>query len=105
MAAVQNAYAMRIICVGTSIVFVESVLLESWDMQAAGQPTTKRVSVSLGEDVLEQLQDIARKRGASMTEAIRIAIKTQWYVQQEMEKGSKILVEKPDHTIREIVFQ
>lgn len=67
--------------------------------------TTHKVNVSLSNDVLEKLKAIASELDVSMTEAIRIAIKTESYIQQEIGKGGKILVEKPDKTFREIVFR
>ncbi len=67
--------------------------------------TTHRVNVSLSSDVLDKLREIAKERHVSMTEAIRISIKTENYIQEEIKKGGKILVEKPDKTFREIVFR
>jgi hypothetical protein len=40
-----------------------------------------------------------------MTEAVRIAIKTEDYIEQQIESGGKILIEKPDKTMREVVFR
>ena len=67
--------------------------------------TTHRVNVSLSSDVLDKLREIAKERHVSMTEAIRISIKTENYIQEEIKKGGKILVEKPDKTFREVVFR
>jgi hypothetical protein len=65
----------------------------------------KRVNVSLSEETIALLQGIARRRGVSMTEAVRIAIKTEDYIEQQIESGGKILIEKPDKTMREVVFR
>ncbi len=61
--------------------------------------------ISLSDDVIKKLQEIAQRRGISMTEAIKIAINTEDYIQTQIEKGGKILVEKPDNTLREVIFK
>ena len=67
---------------------------------------THRVSVSLSETVLNKLKRIAIENNVSMTDAIRIAIGTESYFQEEREKGAKILIERPDDgTLREVVFK
>lgn len=65
----------------------------------------KRVSVSLSDDAISKLQEISQRRGITMTEAIRIAINTEDFVQKEIEKGGRIIVEKPDKSFREVVFR
>jgi hypothetical protein len=45
------------------------------------------------------------EKTVSMTEAVRIAIKTEDYIEQQIESGGKILIEKPDKTMREVVFR
>jgi hypothetical protein len=74
-------------------------------MAPTEKPVAKRVNVSLSEETIALLQGIARRRGVSMTEAVRIAIKTEDYIEQQIESGSKILIEKPDKTVREVVFR
>lgn len=67
---------------------------------------THRVSVSLSQAVLNKLKKIAEENNVSMTDAIRIAIGTESYFQEEREKGAKILIERPDDdTLREVVFK
>jgi hypothetical protein len=74
-------------------------------MASSEKPVAKRVNVSLSEETIALLQGIARRRGVSMTEAVRIAIKTEDYIEQQIESGSKILIEKPDKTMCEVVFR
>lgn len=67
---------------------------------------THRVSVSLSNSVLSKLKKIAIENNVSMTDAIRIAIATESYFQEERDKGAKILIERPnDGTLREVVFK
>jgi hypothetical protein len=74
-------------------------------MASTEKTVAKRVNVSLSEETIALLQGIARRRGVSMTEAVRIAIKTEDYIEQQIESGGKILIEKPDKTMREVVFR
>jgi hypothetical protein len=74
-------------------------------MASNEKSVAKRVNVSLSEETIALLQGIARRRGVSMTEAVRIAIKTEDYIEQQIESGGKILIEKPDKTMREVVFR
>jgi Ribbon-helix-helix protein, copG family len=74
-------------------------------MASTEKSVAKRVNVSLSEETIALLQGIARRRGVSMTEAVRIAIKTEDYIEQQIESGGKILIEKPDKTMREVVFR
>lgn len=74
-------------------------------MASNEKSVAKRVNVSLSEETIGLLQGIARRRGVSMTEAVRIAIKTEDYIEQQIESGGKILIEKPDKTMREVVFR
>jgi Ribbon-helix-helix protein, copG family len=78
---------------------------EDASMAQTEKSVAKRVNVSLSEETIALLQGIARRRGVSMTEAVRIAIKTEDYIEQQIESGGKILIEKPDKTMREVVFR
>lgn len=66
---------------------------------------TKRVSVSLPLETIEKLDQIASRHGITMTDAIRRAIATEAYIEQEIQQDSKILIQKADNTLREIVFR
>jgi Ribbon-helix-helix protein, copG family len=81
------------------------ITAEDASMAQTEKSVAKRVNVSLSEETIALLQGIARRRGVSMTEAVRIAIKTEDYIEQQIESGSKILIEKPDKTMREVVFR
>ena len=66
---------------------------------------TKRVSVSLPLDTIKKLDQIASRHGITMTDAIRRAIATEAYIDREIQEDSKILIQKSDNTLREVVFR
>ena len=65
----------------------------------------KRVSVSLPLDTIEKLDKIASRHGITMTDAIRRAIATEAYIDREIQENSKILIQKPDNSLIEVVFR
>lgn len=70
--------------------------------------TNKRVvklTVNLGEEVYEVLKDIAKKRGITVTEAIRQAISTEKLVQDTLDGGGKILTQDTHGKMYQIVFR
>jgi metal-responsive CopG/Arc/MetJ family transcriptional regulator len=66
---------------------------------------TKRVSVSLPLDTIKKLDEIASRHGITMTDAIRRAIYTETYIENEIQQDNKILIQKSDNTLREVVFR
>ena len=66
---------------------------------------TKRVSVSLPLDTIKKLDEIASRHGITMTDAIRRAIATEAYIDNEIQEDNKILIQKSDNTLREVVFR
>ncbi len=66
---------------------------------------TKRVSVSLPLDTIEKLDKIASRHGITMTDAIRRAIATEAYIDREIQENSKILIQKSDNSLMEVVFR
>jgi hypothetical protein len=72
------------------------------DNTASKSPSgTKRMSISLSGDTAELLES----QGISQNEAIRRAIATDVYFTKERQEGSKVLLQKPDKEIREVVFR
>jgi metal-responsive CopG/Arc/MetJ family transcriptional regulator len=67
--------------------------------------TGKRMSINLSSDVAKWLQAIADEQNISQSEALRRAIATEKYLLDERSKGSKILLQKSDKEIREVVFR
>lgn len=67
---------------------------------------TKKVTVALPLDAIDKLKEIASRHGLTMTDAIRRAITTESYIEQEISEGSKVLLQKRgDGTLREVVFR
>lgn len=65
----------------------------------------KKVTVNLGDEVQAALNEIATKRGISMTEALRQAIANEKFLQDEINQGSKILIEDKDKNVQRVVFK
>jgi hypothetical protein len=58
----------------------------------------------LPTETLDALKSIAAKRGTTVTEALRQVIESQRFLQGEMENGSKILIQNPDRSMQQLVF-
>lgn len=67
--------------------------------------STKRMSISLSGETIELLEFLAESQGISQNEAIRRAIATDVYFLKERLEGSKVLLQKPDKEIREVLFR
>jgi predicted transcriptional regulator len=65
----------------------------------------KKVTVNLSDETIEDLREVANRRGITLTEAIRQAIATEKFVQDERDGGGKILIEKPGGRVREVEFR
>lgn len=65
----------------------------------------KRMSITLSSDAAKWLELLAESQGITQTEALRKAIATEAYIQKEIAEGSKILIQKADKEIREVVFR
>jgi len=65
----------------------------------------QKVSIDLPSDTLDAIRKIAEHRNLTMTDAIRRAIATESYIEDEIENGGTILVKKPDGTYKEVVFR
>jgi hypothetical protein len=68
------------------------------------EPSTKRVTVTLGEVDQERLDEIASTERVTKNDAIRRALATEHFVTRTLAAGRKLLVEDPDGTVREIEF-
>lgn len=63
-----------------------------------------KVTVNLPEDAVSFLKEYAEKRGITMTEALRRLISNEKYLVQEIEDNGKVLIEKKDKQVRELVL-
>ncbi|QJB47221.1 ribbon-helix-helix protein, CopG family [Dolichospermum flos-aquae] len=73
--------------------------------QASNAPNIKRMSISLSADVAAMLTFLAESQGISQNEALRKAIATEAYLLQERQQGTKVLLQRPDKEIREVLFR
>jgi len=64
-----------------------------------------KLTVNLTEDAITALRELADGRGISLGQALGQAIADQKYFSDEVSKGGKVLIEKPDQTVREIVLR
>lgn len=71
----------------------------------AAQISNKRMSISLSSDIAQMLEWLAETQNLTQNEALRKAIATEAYIQKEIREGSKILLQKADNEIREVIFR
>lgn len=64
-----------------------------------------KLTVNLPDSTVEKIKKMAAARGITVTEALRQVIENQGYLHEEMIQGSKLLIEKPDRQIRELVIR
>ena len=67
------------------------------------EPQVTKISANLPNGVVEDLRNIATSEAITMTQALRNAIALYKYVSGEMRTGGKLLVERPDGHIREVI--
>lgn len=64
-----------------------------------------KLTVNLTDEAIAALKALADKRGISLGQALGQAIASEKFLQDEVNKGGKVLIEKPDHTVREVVLR
>ena len=62
-----------------------------------------KVTLNLPENLVKRLKKEAERLNISMTEAIRRGIETELFLNSEENSGSKILLEKEDKNIVQVV--
>jgi predicted DNA-binding protein len=66
---------------------------------------TRRLNINVPERTYQELQDLARRTGRSMTEVMRTAFSLAEIALRETASGNTLAVAKPDGTLlREIVI-
>jgi len=71
-------------------------------VQQAAVSNQKEIAVSIPEDVLRELKWLAETMGVSPSIALRHAIATDSYIQNEIKNKSKFLVKKQNNSTHEI---
>jgi predicted transcriptional regulator len=64
-----------------------------------------KLSANLSDEVVGTLRKLAEKRGTTMTEVLRQAISTEKFLQDEIDAGSKLLIEDKNHNIRQVLIR
>lgn len=64
-----------------------------------------KLSANLPVEVAEALRELAERRQTTMTEVLRHAISLEKWVQDQVDQGSKFLVEDKSGRTREVVFR
>jgi len=65
----------------------------------------KRLSISLSDDAANLLEFLAQSQGITQNEALRRAIATEAYLLEERTQGTKVLLQKSDRELREVLFR
>lgn len=65
----------------------------------------KHIIVSLPDEKFRLLELLAEAQGVSINDAISCAISTEARIKQEVHNHSRILIEKSDGEIRELLFK
>lgn len=65
----------------------------------------KRMSVALPPEVAALLEQLATTQGVTQVEALRMAIKTEAFLQGEIRVGCKVVLVGSGSTQRELVFR
>ena len=63
-----------------------------------------KVSVNLTEEDVDTLKKLTKGK-KTVTETLRQSIATENFLSEEVDKGSKILIEDKDGSVRQIVFR
>jgi hypothetical protein len=63
-----------------------------------------KVTVNLPDETVQAIKDIATKNGTTVTEALRQAIESRRFLEDQVDNGSKVLIKDPDQSLREVVF-
>lgn len=64
-----------------------------------------RQTVTVSDDALRALSEVAQLRGLTQAQALRGAIATEVYLAKELAEGAKLLLKMPNGDIREIIFR
>ena len=81
-----------------------SVFLKSGE-KSISIPKVKRMSITLTGDAVQHLEFLSQTQNITQNEALKKAIATEVYIRQSVVQGTKVLLQKPDGEIREVVFR
>ncbi len=64
-----------------------------------------KTSVNLPDSTLASLEEMAKKRGKTMSQVIRDAIATEKFLQDANDNGGKILIKDADSSFRQLLIR
>lgn len=64
-----------------------------------------RTTIDLAESYMDALAALAKKRGTSRATIIRDAIATEKYLQDAIDAGGKVLIERRDKTVLRVFIE
>lgn len=64
-----------------------------------------KLTVNLTDDALAALRELAEKRGITLGQALGQAIASEKFLMDEVSRGGKVLIERPNQTVREVVLR
>ncbi len=62
-----------------------------------------RVNVNFSDDAYEELSELAQRKGKTISDLLRDAIALERWFEETNREGSRVLVEKRDGKVREII--
>jgi predicted transcriptional regulator len=64
-----------------------------------------KLTVNLTDDALQALRELADSNNMTLGQALGQAIASEKFLRDEVKKGGRVLIEKPDQTLREVVLR
>ncbi len=64
-----------------------------------------KTSMSLPQQSMDTLRELAQKTGTNMAEVVRRAIATEKFLRDTAAEGSKILIKDRDNSFRELILR
>jgi predicted transcriptional regulator len=64
-----------------------------------------KLTVNLTDDALRALRELAESNNMTLGQALGQAIASETFLRDEVKKGGRVLIEKPDQTLREVVLR
>jgi predicted CopG family antitoxin len=66
---------------------------------------SRRVNVHFSEEVYDELARLAKERGTSLSDVLRDAVTLERYVADAKREGGRLLIEKKDGQMRELLVR
>lgn len=73
-------------------------------MPSTTAPAKTKISVNLSGDAAEKINEVAARKGISVSDLIRRAISTQLFVEAELDEKNTFLVRSPDGEMERVTF-